>query len=54
MEINNNFSCKYVPALLEWELQDELSLKDNLNIVFFLYFPMNYVLEELSAKARIE
>lgn len=54
MEINNIFSCKYVPLLLQWELQDELSLKGNSNIVFFLYSPMNYVLEEFSAGARIE
>lgn len=54
-EINNIFSCKYVPLLLQWELWDEVSLKDNLNMVFLVYFPINYALEkDFLAKARTE
>lgn len=51
----NNVSCKYVPLLLQWELQDEASLKDNFNMVFLFYFPINDDLEEdFSAQARSE
>lgn len=42
----NNFSRKYVPLLLQWELQDEASLKENLHRVFLFYVPINDNLEE--------
>lgn len=45
-----------MPLLLQWELQNEASLKDNLNRVFIFdlfYFPINDDLEEdLSAEAK--
>lgn len=44
-----------MPLLLQWELQNEAFLKDNLNVVFLFYFPINDDLEEdFSAEAKNE
>lgn len=44
-----------MPLLLHWELQNEASLKDNLNMVFLFYFPINDDLEEdFLAEAKSE
>lgn len=49
---STNFSCKYVPPLLKWQLQDELFLKDNLNIIFFSLISNELRVERIISRSQ--